>query len=149
MHSEFCPWRQSIYSSLCWAPAGRVRGISFHITLYFLTDIREGGQHHGGGAEGQNASRPISADIISLSCHFSASLQSALIWRSGTLTLAINPLNKNHRLLYLKTQSVPRSKHFSSRFENQSVYAVSGTSRCLFSDKYKTHKYSVGRAYSC
>ena len=24
-----------------------------------------------------------------------------------------------------------------------------GTSRCLFSDNYKTHKYIVGRAYSC
>jgi hypothetical protein len=38
---------------------------------------------------------------------------------------------------------------FHLGYENQSVYTVSGTSRCLFSDKHKTHKYSVGRAYSC
>jgi len=60
-----------------------------------------------------------------------------------------NHLKTKRRLLYLKTLSVPRSEHFSFRLQNQSVYAVSGTSRSLFSDKYKTHRYSVGRAYSC
>jgi len=37
---------------------------------------------------------------------------------------------------------------FHLGYKNQSVYAVSGTSRCLFSDKYRTNKYNVGRAYS-
>ena len=38
---------------------------------------------------------------------------------------------------------------FHLGYKDQSVYAVSGTSRCLFSDKYKTHKNSVGRTYNC
>ena len=38
---------------------------------------------------------------------------------------------------------------FHLGYKNRSVYAVSGTSRCLFSDKYKKHKYSVGRPYNC
>ena len=42
----------------------------------------------------------------------------------------INPLEKKSRSLYLKTQFVPRSKYFSSRYKNQSVCAVNRTSRC-------------------
>jgi hypothetical protein len=47
---------------------------------------------------------------------------------------ADNLLKTKRRLLYLNAQFVPRSKHFSPR---------------LYSDKYKTYKYSVGRAYYC
>ena len=43
-------------------------------------------------------------------------------------------------------QFVSRSKHFYLGYKNQSVYDVSGTSLWLFSDKYKTYKYSAGRA---
>jgi len=38
---------------------------------------------------------------------------------------------------------------FHLDYKNQSVYAVSCTSRWLFSDKYKTHRWSLGRTYSC
>jgi hypothetical protein len=49
---------------------------------------------------------------------------------------------------------VPKGPHravntFHLGYKNQSVHAVSGTSRCLFSDKYKTHTYSVSRTYNC
>jgi hypothetical protein len=60
-------------------------------------------------------------------------------------TYSLNHLKTKRRLFYLKTQSVPRCKPFHLGYKNQSVYAVSGTSRCLFSDKYKTYKYSVER----
>ena len=48
----------------------------------------------------------------------------------------INPLKKKRRLIYLKTQSLPRCKHYYLGFKNQSFYAVSGTSRSLFSDNH-------------
>ena len=52
--------------------------------------------------------------------------------------------------LWVKPESPYRAVNtFHMGYKNQSVYAVSGTSRFLFSEKYKTHKYSVGRAYSC
>ena len=81
----------------------------------------------------------------------------AMFWRTTLETghkvvyvfLTFNHLKTKRRLLYLKTQFVPRGKHFHLGYKNQSVYAVSGTSRCLFSDKYKTHKYSVGTVYNC
>jgi len=38
--------------------------------------------------------------------------------------------------------------NFHPGYKTQSVYAVSGTSRCYCSDKYKTYKYSVGRGHN-
>jgi hypothetical protein len=59
-----------------------------------------------------------------------------------------NPLQTKRRPLYLKPQSVRAVNTFHLDYKNQSVFYVSGTSRCLFSDIHKTHKYSVGRAYN-
>jgi hypothetical protein len=41
VHSEYCPWRQSIYNSFCWAQQAELC-VPFHITLYILADIRRG-----------------------------------------------------------------------------------------------------------
>jgi len=45
------------------------------------------------------------------------------------------------RLLHLKISPYRAVNTFHLGYKNQSVYAASGTNRCLFSDKYKTHKY--------
>ena len=50
-------------------------------------------------------------------------LQSALIIALLTF-VPFNPLKTKRRPLYLNTQSVPRSKHFSSGYKNQAVYVV-------------------------
>jgi len=75
--------------------------------------------------------------------------QVAVCSQINTKHININPLQTKRRPLYLNSQSVRAVNTFHHGYKNQSVYAVSGTSRYLFSDKYKTHKYSVGRAYSC
>jgi len=54
----------------------------------------------------------------------------------------IGHLKTTCQLLYLKTQFVPRSKHFHLGYKSQSVYVVWGRSRCLFSAKCMTHKYT-------
>ena len=60
------------------------------------------------------------------------------------------PFKDEAQTALLKKPSPYRAVNtFHLGYKNQSVYAISGTSGCLFSAKYKTHKYSVGRAYSC
>jgi hypothetical protein len=59
------------------------------------------------------------------------------------------PLKTKGRLFYLKPSPYRAVNTFHICYKNQSFYNVSGRSRCLFSDKYKTRKYSVDRAYSC
>ena len=72
-----------------------------------------------------------------------------LLSRPKAIVVQINPLNTKRRLLYIRPSSYRAVNTFHLGYKNQSVHAVSGPSRCLFSDKYKTHKYSVSRTYSC
>jgi hypothetical protein len=53
-----------------------------------------------------------------------------------TMLSTLNSLKTKSRPLHLKTQLVRAVNTFHLGYNNQSVYAVSGTSRCLFSDKY-------------
>jgi len=66
-----------------------------------------------------------------------------------TCNFLFNPLKTKRRPLHLRSSTYRAVNTFQLGYKNQSVYAASGTSRCLFSDKYKTHKYVVGRTYSC
>ena len=68
----------------------------------------------------------------------------------GVLTLRAEWLDLPYSVHPVKTKAIcvilglspyPAVNTFHLGYKNQSVYAVSGTSRCLFSDKYKTHKY--------
>ena len=62
---------------------------------------------------------------------------------------AFNPLQTKRRPFYLKPQSVPRCKQFSSRLYKPISLCCKWHKSLFFSDKYKTYKYSVGRAYIC
>ena len=47
----------------------------------------------------------------------------------------VNPLKTKSRPLYLRPSPYRTVNTIHLGYKNQSVYAVSGTSRCLFSDK--------------
>ena len=67
-----------------------------------------------------------------------------------TKEICCSPFNDEAQTALFKDPSPYRAVNtFVLGYKNQSVYAVIDTSRCLFSDKYRTPKYSVGRAYSC
>jgi len=53
-------------------------------------------------------------------------------------TKHINTMCGQKAELYIKTQSVLRSKHTRLGYKNQPVNAVYGNNRCLFSDTHKT-----------
>ena len=52
---------------------------------------------------------------IKARCVGSCQISQGFLSHLCQVTICINPLNTKRRLLYLKIQSVPRSKHFSSR----------------------------------
>ena len=51
--------------------------------------------------------------------------------------------DENQHAFYSQFGFVPRSDTLPLSYTNQSVNAVQGNNRCLFSDPHKTHKYTV------
>ena len=70
-------------------------------------------------------------------------------WHSERLNTLLTHYRRSADCFISRTSPYRAVNTFHLGYKNQSAYTVSGTSRCLFSDKYKTHKHSVGRAYSC
>ena len=60
-------------------------------------------------------SSPILCTTYQASVHHLPSICKRYLFQVDRGGTVINPLKPNVRLLYLKTQSVPRCKHFSSR----------------------------------
>jgi hypothetical protein len=59
---------------------------------------------------------------------------------SSLISSAFKPLSSDRCIQ--SSSSYRAVNTFYLGYKNQSDYAVSGTSRCLLSDKHKTHKYS-------
>jgi len=97
-----------------------------------------GGGGGGGGSSSSSSDGSSSSSgggYCSSNCCFSPCMFDLHYSRTNskaTTLIHINLLNTKGRLLNLKT-----FKHFSSRYKNQSVYAVSGTSSSLFSRNTK------------
>ena len=91
------------------------------------------------------------SSILTFSCEHSGSWNFEVVHRflwimcTAVLTLLIRSAD----CFIWRPSSYHAVNTFHLGYKNRSFYDISGTSRCLFSDKYKTHKYSVGRAYSC
>ena len=69
----------------------------------------------GGKNDNETGFYPKYFDIL-FQCHFTnVSYSFHRRYMTSAADSLINPLNTKRRLLYLKTQFVPRSKHFSSR----------------------------------
>jgi len=86
--------------------------------------------------------------------HAVGSCEGTNLTKAGHPTALVSDIKSHHTVchimnwitLHIEALSEHRNV-LSMKFANS--YDESGTSRCLFSHTYKTHKYIVGRTYSC